>query len=155
MENMMLTQQWLLEHFNYSESIGKFERISTGGEGTVNSNGYSVFNISGKIYYTHRLIWIYLYDIHPIYIDHINGNRLDNRLINLRDVSASENNINRTKINKNNKSGYIGVCWDNKNKSWESYIHINYKKIGLGRFFELSDAVSARLKGELLYHGND
>jgi hypothetical protein len=84
-------------------------------------------------------------------IDHINGNKLDNRKINLRICNVQENMRNRGN-QKNNTSGYKGVNFF-KNK-WRSYIYVNKKQIFLGYFKELSDAVHAYNDASLKYFGD-
>lgn len=83
-------------------------------------------------------------------IDHINGDKLDNRRQNLRHITHSENIIN-SKIQSNNKSGYKGVYWSNYANKWIA----NIKKDGiqrcLGWFINKGDAVKARKKAEKLY----
>lgn len=66
-------------------------------------------------------------------VDHINGNKLDNRKINLRICTRSENQYNR-KISKNNTSGYKGVSWHEGSNKWYARICLNYKSIFLGAF---------------------
>lgn len=83
--------------------------------------------------------------------DHINQNKLDNRKKNLRSVNKSVNAIN-SKIKNTNKSWVTGVYWDKFTKKWRAEIKLNYKKITLGRFADIKDAIIARRKGELKYH---
>lgn len=64
-------------------------------------------------------------------VDHINGDRLDNRKENLRIVESKQNNYNAG-ISKNNKAGYKGVAWDKAHKRWGAWIKINYKSKFLG-----------------------
>lgn len=73
-------------------------------------------------------------------VDHINGNVLDNRKINLRACTRFENQRNRTKLNKNSTSGYRGITWDKERKKWVAQLSLNYKHIFLGRFEDLEDA---------------
>lgn len=62
----------------------------------VNTAGYVVIGVDRRLHYAHRLAWLYVYAAWPRrYIDHINGCRADNRLVNLRDVTQSENSANR------------------------------------------------------------
>ena len=84
-----------------------------------------------------------------LFTDHINRNKLDNRKCNLRNATKSLNGINRGKPS-NNVSGFKGVHVDGM--SWRAEIAINGKRIKLGRFKKLEDAVSARLKAEKKYH---
>ena len=86
-----------------------------------------------------------------LFTDHINRNKLDNRKSNLRTVTKSENAIN-TKLNSNNASGYKGIYWDKFTNKWRAEIKIFYKKISLGRFLNLEDAILARKEGEIKYH---
>lgn len=65
--------------------------------GRVDRQGYITIKIDGQIYFAHRLAWLYIYGEWPSnIIDHINRERDDNRICNLRDVSSSQNNLNRT-----------------------------------------------------------
>lgn len=84
--------------------------------------------------------------------DHINRNRLDNRKINLRLVTNSENNINQ-KTYKNNKSGHTGVFYNNEIHKWESYIDYKKQRIELGYFKKYEEAVDARERAEKKYFG--
>lgn len=86
-------------------------------------------------------------------VDHINGVRLDNRRCNLRVASASENQWNRA-IAKHNTSGHLGVGWDKRNLKWRTYVCVHGKRIELGRFENLDDAVRARKQGEALHYGD-
>lgn len=83
--------------------------------------------------------------------DHKNQNKLDNRKENLRTADKSLNSINRDKPN-NNVSGYKGVYFDSWTNKWRAEIKIHYKKISLGRFINIQDAIIARRKGEEKYH---
>ena len=75
-------------------------------------------------------------------VDHINGDTLDNRKSNLRLCNQSQNQANR-KMNKNNKSGYRGVHWDEQGRRWKAQIKVNGKKIGLGLFYDKNEAALA------------
>ena len=84
--------------------------------------------------------------------DHINRNPLDNRKENLRKVTRTENNRNRT-ISKNNKSGVVGVLWNSRNNNWRVRIMVNKKSIEIGQFLNKEDAIKARLEAEFKYFG--
>jgi hypothetical protein len=84
--------------------------------------------------------------------DHINRDKLDNRKCNLRTVGKSINSINRDKP-VNNKSGFKGVYWDTWSKKWRAELKINDKKVTLGRFLDIKDAIIARKNGEVKYYG--
>ena len=74
-------------------------------------------------------------------IDHVNNNKLDNTISNLRWCTPSENQFNRS-LNKNNKSGYKGIAWENN--KWRVTIRHNNKRINLGYFINIEDAKNAR-----------
>ena len=82
----------------------------------------------------------------------INRNELDNRKSNLRQCTQQENSRNRS-IPKNNKSGYIGVCYNKRYEKWNSYICIDGKQYFLGYFSNKLDALIERLKAEKQYFG--
>lgn len=87
-------------------------------------------------------------------IDHINGDTLDNRRSNLRECTNTENCRNRAD-NYNNKSGYKGVFWYThcKTPKWVANITVDRKKIHLGYFENIEDAIEARRKAEEKYFG--
>ncbi len=77
-------------------------------------------------------------------VDHIDNNKLNNKLANLRWVTKSQNNQNRL-LYKNNKSGTKGVRWTEENQKWRAYIKINGKQIHLGYFINKEDAINIRI----------
>lgn len=81
-------------------------------------------------------------------IDHINKNKLDNRKENLR-ICTNQQNLFNSKLAKNNTSGYTGVRWNGF--SWVAYIKYNNKRINLGSFDNIEDAIRERLKFEKEY----
>ena len=91
------------------------------------------------------------------HIDHINGNKLDNRRENLRVVSASVNQANRKRLNKNNTSGMRGVSFTahSAKKPWKAQIMANKKQIYLGLFATKKEAIAARVAAEVKYYGEE
>lgn len=83
-------------------------------------------------------------------VDHVNGNRLDNRRQNLRICTATQNAMNRLE-RVDNTSGFRGVS-QRKDGRYEAYIHVNGRKIHLGLFKKLTDAINTRLKAEIKYY---
>lgn len=157
----MLTQAELKAQLNYNQDTGIFTWIKTNKNsfkkvgdiaGTLLSSSYINIGINKKIYIAHRLAWLYVYGYFPKFIDHINGNPSDNRLCNLRECTHSQNMCNR-KLNKNNKSGFKGIFWNSQCNKWECVLSLNNKKIYLGRFNDLNDAISTIQKARDLYHG--
>lgn len=87
------------------------------------------------------------------FVDHINGNRLDNRRSNLRVVTKSQNNQNNQKLSSRNRSGKTGVSWEEDAGKWRAQIALNHKARFLGLFSELNQAIKARREAELKYFG--
>ena len=85
-------------------------------------------------------------------VDHINGNKLDNRKCNLRICTKSQNCQNR-KISKLNKSGFNGVSWNVNNRKWVAQIAFNNKKMHLGFFNDPTEAAKSFNEAALKYHG--
>ena len=159
----MLTQERLKELFHYDPDTGVFVRkVQTcnrvrqnGKAGSLHSSGYLTIRIGSKNYYAHRLAWFYTYGEWPNQVDHINHNRADNRLCNLRSVTDAENRKNQT-LRIDNKSGICGVAWDKHYKKWKAHIRANGKAKTLGYFDNLFDAVCIRKSAEvkLGFHKN-
>lgn len=126
----------------------------------ISPNGYIQFQYLGKKYYAHRVIWYICNGSYPeLFIDHIDGNRNNNRRDNLREVSKLENHKNMKKP-CTNTSGTVGVTWCKRDRKWIAQIKVEQKGINLGRFAEYSEAVNARKNAEVLYgfhknHGRD
>jgi len=110
--------------------------------GCVNGRGYLQTSIHQKIYFVHRLIWLLHYKKMPFMIDHINGDRLDNRVENLREVTSSENSQNRS-IGSNNTSGIKGVSWFAPSCKWKATIMVNGVHNYLGLYVDIRDAETA------------
>jgi hypothetical protein len=150
----MLTQSELKSRLHYNSETGIFtylkqinNTIKIGDiAGTLKPHGYISISINNKLYYAHRLVWLYVYNKLPENtIDHINGNRCDNSLTNLREASKLENNRN-SKINKNNTSGIKGVYYSKRNKNYVAQITLNYKTYYLGSFKNIHDAEALAIK---------
>ena len=102
----------------------------------------------------HRAIWAITQGKWPEgHVDHMNGDRTDNRIENLRDVSQLENQQNLKK-NSRNKSGQVGVFWHKEYGRWWAYIGSGLTRVTLGFFENKQDAIDARLRAQSLagYH---
>jgi hypothetical protein len=90
----------------------------------------------------------------PLVIDHINGDPLDNRRVNLRHVTRSANSSNALLVcRKHNKSGYRGVSWQKANTKWRVGIKVNNTSIHLGYFTDKREAAKAYNAAAIKYHG--
>jgi hypothetical protein len=113
-----------------------------------NGDGYLTGRVLGNLYRAHRVIWAMHHGAWPSGdVDHINGNRMDNRIANLRDATKSENARNSAK-RRDNTSGICGVCWHRHSGKWMVRIKAGGKSVFLGRFANLEDAVKAREMAE-------
>lgn len=155
-----ITQKRLKELFRYSPETGDFTRLisicrlAKAGRvaGTKTKRGYIRINVDGVLYYSHRLVFLYVYGYLPENdVDHINRNKSDNRIENLREVSRQCNSINAN-ISKSNTSGITGVYLNKKKKNWCAQICINRKVINLGCFNKKHNAALARWEAEKKYN---
>lgn len=143
---------------SYNPSTGRFRwktrtsnRIRVGDVAGANNKGYIQIPVNGFMHRAHRLAWLYVYGDWPEdEIDHINGIRDDNRIHNLRSVSAADNNKNQ-KIHSHNTSGSTGVGWFKKGDSWRAYITVENKYIHLGCYSSFYEALTARKSAEIKY----
>jgi len=101
--------------------------------------------VGGRRYLAHRLAWLYATGDWPVgEIDHINQDRRDNRLANLRPVERIHNSWNRG-IQRNNKSGHLGVFWCSQKSKWQATIMERRKTRHLGYFSDAAEAGDAYL----------
>lgn len=119
--------------------------------GTERSKCSSILTGNGSTTYTNSLHRHIMNCPKGLYVDHINGNRFDNRKCNLRICTNQENNFNVAK-QKTNTSGYKGVWYDKLRKKWVSEIKINNIKVFIGRFINKDDAIYTRFYAEFLTH---
>lgn len=156
MSKTNLTVSRLHELLHYDLATGIFTwktqrnqiAVVGSGAGHIEAKGYRSICIDGKDFKAHRLAWLYVYGRWPQkQIDHKNRIKNDNRILNLREVTNSENQMN-TKIKNTNTSGIKGVYFDAASKKWRAQISINKKKIGLGRFALKEQAAEARKNAE-------
>jgi len=125
--------------------------------GVTNSwNYYIQIRFKGHQYRAHRLAYYMHHGIDPLekLVDHIDGDKSNNKINNLRLATFSQNGTNRVNLPSNNTSGVIGVSWDKKPKKWKALIMINGKNKHLGYFINKEDAIKARKEGEIKYFGD-
>lgn len=155
----MLTQERLKQLLSYDPETGVFMRlISVRGMrkqlGSQHNNGYWQVCVDYKIYLAHRLAWLFMYGEFPHdQLDHINGDRLDNRVCNLRLVTNKQNHEN-LKLHKNNMSGWRGVHFCNREGKWIARVVHNQTTFYAGSYFSREDAAEAakKLRDDLFTH---
>jgi hypothetical protein len=158
----MITQERLKELLHYCPETGIFTRIKSVSSNARNGDiagyicrftNYWYIVVDRRIYRAHILAWLYCYGKYPQYeIDHINREKSDNSIVNLRDICHSENNQNVTKPRSHNKTGYLGVYYESCTKKYRAAIQVNGKSIKLGRFLTPELAYKAYLDAKKIYH---
>jgi hypothetical protein len=120
--------------------------------GSLRPDGYRIINKFRVQYYAHRIIWcLHRGDIPDgMHVDHINGNRSDNRIENLRMVQIAENNKN-VSVRGSSRTGVHGIQLNDKHGNFTARIRIHRSLITLGTFSCLLDAVAARKSAELKF----
>ena len=144
----------LRKSFTYNQYDGTLIRLSTGKPVIgLDAYGYIQLGYKKRMYKAHRIIWAIVYGVFPDgHVDHINGNRADNRLNNLRTATHQQNVHNRCKPAKTNQSGYLGVCWNKRASKWQAGIHVNGKSVYIGIFNTPQEAHEAYLNFKKVLH---
>lgn len=138
-----------LMYWREREGMKAWNKRFSGKKVGANIHGYIRAPFDGVFHPIHRMAWLYVYGVYPEgEIDHINGEKSDNRITNLRDVSHACNGRNQKK-SKSNTSGFMGVS--KSHGKWIAFITVNRERIWLGRFRDKSDAVKARREAEKEY----
>lgn len=160
----MITQEYIKKICDYDPDSGIFKRIlrqSWKGNWyqcnsipkSTTAYGYLQMNVAGKPYLVHRLIWLWVTGEFPDEdIDHIDGDRLNNKWVNLRQVDR-ESNLRNMGIRAENTSGITGVSFAKDRNKWHAYIGIgDGERKHLGYFTEKEDAINARAEAEIKYN---
>lgn len=152
---MKLTQERAKELFRYREdgvliwASSNSNRASVGNiAGSMFPSGYVSVQVDGKRHYIHRLVWLFHHGYLPEHqLDHIDRNKSNNRIENLREVSQSCNNRNQGNPSSNT-SGVKGVSWCNANKNWTAKIEVFGRTFFVGCSTDFLEAVCHRLAAE-------
>ena len=117
------------------------------------SSGYLYVQVRGRLYPVHRVVMLMCYGFYGegLEVDHINHVRNDNRLVNLRFVTRSENMRNRS-VSSNSTTGVTGVSFWKARKKYIAQIGVNRKLIYLGMFETLEEAAVARAEANLKFN---
>lgn len=149
-----LTVEYVRNILDYNPETGIFkwkkrddvpQKWNTRNSGNItgwnHSNGYLQTCINYKKYYLHRLAWFYVNGVWPDEIDHIDRDKKNNKISNLRVVTHRDNCANRTQ--RKNPTGYKGVIFSKRDKSWAAKITINGVLKHIGTFKSVEDAATA------------
>lgn len=157
---MEIDVEFLRGLFDYNCETGEIVRKVAAGSSSAgrpvfskNAHGYLRTKVNGKHIAAHRLAWaLHTGSFPKSDIDHINGDKEDNRFANLREADRSQNQINRG-LMKNNTSGHKGVNWNASEGKWMARCAAYGKRIHLGYFNNIADAVAAYKDAASKLHG--
>lgn len=139
--------------YDYDPASGEFRRRTAWGKqkigdiaGCISPQGYRYLTFKGRATPAHRLAWLWVYGEWPLAdVDHINRNRLDNRIENLRSTTRS---INCHNTAARSATGIKGVTASSKGKRWDARIMVNRKQMYLGNYATKEEAAAARKGAE-------
>jgi hypothetical protein len=150
----VLTQKAMKKEVEYRD--GHFHRLSDGAliietpiKGTQR---YIRVRVCGVVQRLHRMVFLYHKGYLPKVIDHINNDRTNNRIENLREVTQQQNCLNRV-AHKNNRSGYKNVFWHSAMNKWSVQISINSKRRVFGYYDDVELAGLVAEEARAKFHG--
>lgn len=147
----MITKDFLHKYFDYCNGDLIRKVFARKRYAKPKSSEYLCTVILGKTYKTHRLIFLYHYGYLPKQIDHIDGNKFNNNIENLRECLPCHNSQN-IGIKKNNNSGLKGIAWENNRRKWRVRVNSHGKNVYSGRFKDLELAELVAIEARNKYH---
>lgn len=154
-----ITAERLRHLLDYDPISGAFLRrvagrgLRVGQVAGSDCRGYRSIAVDGRDYRAHRLAWLYVHGRWPTgMLDHINGDRADNRIANLRECSNSENLQNLKCARRDSGSGLLGASWHKGKRLWQAAIELNGKARHLGYYGTADAAHAAYLKAKAEVH---
>jgi hypothetical protein len=150
---------YLRSLFSYDPDTGKFARRHAWGSqpegsepGGLSPQGYKQIGVKNRTYPAHRLAWLYVFGEWPVsLVDHVNRNRLDNRICNLRVSCYSKNahNVFSDRVRGVRMKTERELKRDGRRRPWEASISVQGKRLHLGCYTTFDEAVAARKKAEV------
>ena len=165
MADANITARRLREVVSYNPETGEFTRLvrlaqrhQVGDRADFPINfgpmqGYRRLGLDSRRFLAHRLAWLYVHGEWPsMHIDHINGDKGDNRIANLRDASPRINAENKRNPRESNSSGYLGVYQPKNYQKWIARLQVRGKGMHIGVFETPEEAHSAYLNAKRKHH---
>lgn len=160
MAQQTISQARLKALLNYDPDTGVFTyamprpkvRVGNVAGHVHKGHGYRQIKLDGVMYLAHRLAWLYVHGEWPTdLLDHINRNRLDNRIVNLR---QSDKFLNRQNVAVpcNSTSGVTGVTWNKVLQKWHARISLRGRRHHVGWYYSKEEAVDARKRAQAAMH---
>lgn len=152
--NKAISKEYVMSLFDYRDGhlywkVRKATSIHIGDKAGSPINGYLSVMIDGKNWMSHRLIYLIHHGYMPNIIDHLNNDRSDNRIENLREANNQTNAYNQI-MKRNNKSGIKGVSWNKDRKKWA--VRVNHNKKTYQKYvqdLELAELVAIEMRDKL------
>lgn len=159
--------KWLRKKYRYKEETGRIYDRKSGEErgGTRGNHGYLLIGINNRalgvarLVLMHQMAWLlYHWEWPTLEIDHINNDKTDNRIANLRLATRSQNMMNTAKRQsikgRPSSSRHKGVTWDKATRKWLAQIKLNGKLTHLGRFATQEEAFKAYTRAAMDIQGD-
>lgn len=158
-----LTAERARERLSYDPLTGEFRwktppngRIAGQKAGTWHRSGYLAIQIDRRLHYAHRLAWLMVHGCWPTaQIDHLDGDRGNNALANLRDAAPKTNSENRRCAQPGNSTGLLGVCWVAQRGKYAAQIKTGGKHLNLGRYATAEEAHQVYLQAKRRLHAGN
>lgn len=159
MTEQIITKESLNKLFDYKDGelywkIKTSKKVVIGSKaGSTRADGYTLVRINNKRYYYHRLIFLMHNGYLPDFLDHIDNDKSNNRIENLREATLMQNAQN-VKLGKDNTSGIKNVSWSKMMNKWVVKIRINREKKHLGYYADINLAELVAIEAREKFHGN-
>lgn len=148
----MVTQERLKELFDYQDGVLVRRKDGRSAVIAMGSKRYERVSVDGKIQSLHRMIYLWHHGCLPKTLDHVDGDRANNKIENLREATQQQNCLNR-KHHTNSKSPYKNVYWSEAANKWAVMVSVNKQRAYLGVYedIELADLVAMEARDK--FHG--
>ena len=153
----MLTQKEVRDYFDYVDGVlywkvqkSNVVKVGQPAGSLDKKTGYYRIHINSKLHQKHRVIFLYHHGYLPKFVDHIDNNKLNNKIENLREATKSQNCMNQ-KVSTRNTTGIKGVMWHKRAKKWYVQIRVNSKCHSFGYYDdkELAELVAIEATNKL------